>query len=163
MEIIKLITLLLGTALLFISCSAKAPPTLSYQERAFRAHISWQTNGISVTALLTSVPSASDSPDASKTVTLEITSPPSLDGITICQKNGCIRTRLDDLDIDSPYATRLLAVSELFEIDATVNKSTVTELDGKKLNLIEAFSENGKKYSIYLFPTQSCREGYAQR
>lgn len=152
MEIIKLIALLLGTAILFISCSANSPaPTLSYQDKHFRAHISWKINDLAVTAFFTSAPISSES-GSDKSVTLEITAPSTLEGISICKRNGILQTRLGDLKIDSTYAERLFAVSELFDIDATVSKSAVTEMDGKKFNYIEASSSNGQKYTLYLFP-----------
>ena len=149
MEIIKLIALLLGTAILFISCSANTPaPTLSYQDKAFRAHIRWQINDLAVTAFFTSLPSPSGT---DKTVTLEITAPSTLDGIYICKKNGALQTKLGDLRIDSTYAERLFAVSSLFDIDATVTKSGVSEIDGRKFNHIEASSSSGQKYTLYLY------------
>ena len=151
MEIIKLIALLLGTAILFISCSANTPaPTLSYQDKAFRAHICWQINDLAVTAFFTSLP-PSDS-GADKTVTLEITAPSTLEGLSICKKNGALQTKLGDLRIDSTYAERLFAVSSLFDIEATVSKSSVSEIDGQKFNHIEASSPGGEKYTLYLFP-----------
>ena len=150
MEIIKLIALLLGTAILFISCSAASPaPTLSYQDSSFRAHISWSVNGVSLTAFFTSVVSPSGE---GKTVTLEILSPSSLCGITLCKKNGVLQTRLGDMQTDSEQAERLFAVSTLFEIDATVTKSSVCEMDGRKFNLIEAASSSGQKYTLFIFP-----------
>ena len=152
MEIIKLIALLLGTAILFISCSANTPaPTLSYQDKAFRAHICWTANGISVTAFFTSLPPSSPS-GTDKTATLEITAPSTLEGISICKRNGLLQTKLGDLRIDSTYAERLFAISSLFEIDATVTKSAVSEIDGRKFNHIEATSSSGQKYTLYLFP-----------
>ena len=152
MEIIKLIALLLGTAILFISCSAASPaPTLSYQDSSFRAHIRWSANGISLTAFFTSI--VGDDPSGtSRTVTLEISSPSSLCGITLCKRNGILQTKLGDTQIDSPSAERLFAVSSLFDIDATVTKSAVCEMDGRKLNHIEAVSPSGQKYTLLLFP-----------
>ena len=145
MEIIKLIALLLGTAVLFMSCSINAPaPTLSYQDKAFRAHICWTANGISVTAFFTSLPPSSPS-GTDKTATLEITAPSTLEGISICKRNGLLQTKLGDLRIDSTYAERLFAISSLFEIDAS-------EIDGRKFNHIEATSSSGQKYTLYLFP-----------
>ena len=149
MEIIKLIALLLGTAILFMSCSTNSPaPTLSYQDEAFRAHISWQINDIIITAFLTSIPSGSG---MGKTVTLEITSPSTLEGISLCGKNGDLQARLGSFKIDSAYAERLFAVTSLFDIDATVIKSDVTETEGKKFNLIEAISSDEQKYTLLLF------------
>ena len=110
MEIIKLIALLLGTAVLFMSCSVNTPaPTLSYQDKAFRAHISWQINDLTLVGFFSSVPSSSD-PDADKVTTLEITAPSTLCGITLCKKNGSLQTRLGTLTLDSNYAERLFAV-----------------------------------------------------
>ena len=152
MEIIKLIALLLGTAILFISCSATSPaPTLSYQDSSFRAHISWSVNGVTLSAFLTSIAEVSPS-GTGKTVTLEIISPSSLAGVSICKKNGVLQTRLGDMQIASEHAERLFTISSLFEIDATVTKSSVCEMDGRKFNLIEAASSSGQKYSLFLFP-----------
>lgn len=152
MEIIKLIALLLGTAVLFMSCSVNPPaPTLSYQDKAFRAHISWQINDLALVGFFSSIPSSAD-PEADKTLTLEITAPSTLGGITLCKKNGTLQTRLGALTIDSNYAERLFAVSSLFDIDATVTKSSVCEMDGKKLNHIEASSSSGQKYTLFLYP-----------
>ena len=150
MEIIKLIALLLGTAILFISCAANNPaPTLSYQDKAFRAHIRWQTGDLSVTAFFSSIPSTSEE---DKTVTLEISAPPTLEGISIRKKNGILQTKLGDLTVDSTYADRLFAVSELFDIEATVSKSAVCEIDGREFNHIEATSASGQNYTLYLYP-----------
>ena len=152
MEIIKLIALLLGTAVLFISCSVNAPaPTLSYQDKAFRAHISWRINELTLVGFFTSIPSPFDT-ETDKVITLEITSPSTLEGITLCKKNGTLQTKLGSLSLDSSHAARLFAVSSLFDIDATVTKSTVTEIDGKKLNHIEASSSSGQKYTLFLYP-----------
>jgi len=152
MEILKLIALLLGTALIFVSCSASSAPTLSYQEKYFRAQIRWQTNDICATAFFTSVPHAPDSSGSDRTISLEFTSPESLEGLRISKRNGVISADIGGICIESPYAASLLAVSELFAIDATVKKSSVTTLDGKKLNLIEAVSSNGKNFTLFLFP-----------
>ena len=165
MEILKLIALLIGAALIFVSCSANSYPTLSYQEKSFRAHISWQlgadtdpnsdsdsdsdsgSSSYCFSAVYTSRPH-----ENGKDVTLEITSPDELNGLCIGKKNGVFFIHSDDLEISTPFAERLLAVSELFEIDATVTESSIQELDGKKLNMIEARSSDGRCFTLFLFP-----------
>ena len=49
-------------------------------------------------------------------------------------------------------AAQIARQAKVRGIDATVTKSTVTEIDGKKLNHIEASSSSGQKYTLFLYP-----------
>ena len=76
MEIIKLLALLIGSAILFACCTARPAPTLSYQEKAFRAHIICQNDNQTFGAILTSIPSPADQNNPLlRDLTLEFTAP----------------------------------------------------------------------------------------
>ena len=152
MEIIKLLALLIGSAIIFACCTAHPSPNLSYQEKAFRAHIFWQTEDISIGAVITSLPSLDPEQDEARSITLEFTAPESLLGITVCKSGGEVTASLDGMEISAPHAERWLAIAELFDIEATVKESSIETLDGQKLNFIRAVSDDGKEFSLYLFP-----------
>ena len=145
MEIIKLVVILLGSALLFSCCAAPDMPNLSYQQKPFRAHISWNTDNITVSAVLTSIPS--------QDLTLEFISPDSLSGIKIAKSGENICVSLGDMKINAPHALAWLKIADFFNIDATVTESSVTELDGVRLNYIKARADQGEEYSLFLFPS----------
>ena len=150
MEIIKLVVILLGSALLFSCCAAPDQPSLDYQQKPFRAHISWNTDNLTVCAVMTSLPTTDLS---SHNLTLEFTSPDSICGIKITKNGEFTRVSLGDMEIDAPYALGLLNIADFFNIDATVTESSVIELDGVRLNYIKAMSDQGEEYSLFLFPS----------
>ena len=149
MEIIKLIALLLGSALLFTCCSSASMPNLSYQKKSFRAHIFWETPNISVGAIFTSI--AKDEEDtASRIITLEFTSPENLCVIKVTKSGEDTSVSLDGMQISAPYAESYLEIAKFFDIEATVKESSVQELDGVSLNFIRAVSDSGEEYSLHL-------------
>ena len=150
MEIIKLLALLIGSAILLTCCSARPSPNLSYQEKAFRAHVYCQNDNMTFGAIFTSIPSAED--PTKRYVCLEFTSPESLCGIKVCERGGAVTVSLDGMEISAPHAVRWLSLAELFSIDATVKKSALTSIDGQKFNFIKAVSDDGKEFSLYLHP-----------
>ena len=150
MEIIKLVVILLGSALLFTCCSTPDLPNLSYQQKPFRAHISWSTDNTTICAVFTSIPSQDQS---SRTITLEFISPDSLKGIKITSNGESAYASLGNMVIHSPYALLWITIAEFFDIDATVTESSVVELDGVRLNYINATSDQGEEYSLFLFPS----------
>ena len=152
MEIIKLLALLFGCAILFSSCATRPSQNLSYQEKPFRAHLIFESTGASSGAILTSIPSIDADGTPKKALCLEFTSPENLCGIKVEKRDGETKVSLDGLVISSPYAERLLSVSELFDIDATVKESSVETIDGQSLNFIKAVSDDGKEFSIHLYP-----------
>ena len=149
MEIIKLVVILLGSALLFTCCAAPDQPNLDYQQKPFRTHISWNTDNLTVCAVMTSLPATDLSSHA---LTLEFISPDSLGGIKITKNGQNTRVSLGDMEINDPHALGLLNIADFFNIDATVTESSVTELEGVRLNYIKATSDNGEEYSLFLFP-----------
>ena len=153
MEIIKLLALLIGSAILFACCAARPAPTLSYQEKAFRAHIVCQSDEASFGAILTSVPSSEESDTAERNLTLEFTSPDTLCGIKVQKNSHGVTVLLDEMEISAPHAIRWLSIAELFDIEATVKESSIETLDGQKLNFINAVSDDGKEFSLYLYPS----------
>ena len=150
MEIIKLLALLIGSAIIFTCCAARHEPNLSYQEKAFRAHIICQSNEMTFGAIFTSIPSKAE--PSSRALSLEFTSPESLCGIKVSSLGDTLTVTLDDMEISAPHAARWLSLSELFNIEATVKQSSVTELDGQKLNFIKAVSDEGREFSLHLYP-----------
>lgn len=153
MEIIKLLALLIGSAILFACCTARPAPTLSYQEKAFRVHVMCQNDNQTFGAILTSIPSSTENDLPSRDLTLEFTSPESLCGIKVQKQKESITVTLDGIEISAPQAARWLALADLFSIDATVKESSVTDLDGQRVNFIEAVSDDGKEFSLYLYPS----------
>lgn len=150
MEIIKLVVILLGSALLFTCCATPDQPNLSYQQKPFRAHLSWNTDNLTVCAVFTSIPMQDPS---SSTLTLEFISPDSLNGIKITKIGENICVKLDDMEINAPHALTWMKISDFFNIDATVTESSVRELEGVRLNYIKAKSDLGEEYSLFLFPS----------
>ena len=153
MEIIKLLALLIGSAILFTCCAAHPSPNLSYQEKAFRAHVYCQNDDMSFGAILTSIPCPTQDDPHARYQTLEFTAPESLCGIKVSQQNGTVTVSLDGTEISSPEAARWLALTELFDIEATVKESSVTSIDAQKLNFVRAVSDDGREFSLYLFPS----------
>ena len=153
MEIIKLLALLIGSAILFVCCAAHPTPNLSYQEKAFRAHILCNSEDFSFGAILTSIPSPSDTAD--KTITLEFTSPESLCGIKVSKNGEEVTVSLDGMQISAPHVLSWLAIADFFNIDATVKESSIEIIDAQKLNFIKAVSDDGKEFSLYLYPSSS--------
>ena len=151
MEILKLIALFVGSALLFTCCSATTSPNLSYQEKPFRTHISWKTENLSARAILTSIPVIDDNQNKTKNITLEFTSPENLSGIKVSKLGENITVSLDGMKISAPYAERWLEIAKLFDIEATVKESSISELDGVRFNFITAVSDSGEDYSLYLY------------
>ena len=153
MEIIKLLALLIGSALIFTCCTAHPSPKLSYQEKSFRAHVYWQSSDISIGAILTSIPYVSQSGESTRKLTLEFTAPENLCGIKVCQCGEDVTVSLDDMEISEPHAVRWLCIADLFDIEATVKESSVENVDGQKLNFIKAVSDDGREFSLYLYPS----------
>ncbi len=153
MEIIKLLALLIGSVILLASCSARPAPNLSYQEKAFRAHLICENEELSFGAILTSIPSPEASDTRERNLSLEFTSPETLCGIKVHKSNESVTVRLDGMEISAPHAACWLSLAELFDIDATVKQSSVETLDGQKLNFIKAVSDDGREFSIYLYPS----------
>ena len=151
MEIIKLLALLIGSAILFTCCSARQEPNLFYQEKPFRTHIIWKSNDTSFGAILTSLQKKDSSTTPSKQLTLEFTCPESLAGIRVCKDNESTTVTLGELKISSQEAERWLSVSALFEIEATVKESSSIMIDNQSTNLIRAVSDDGKEYTLHLF------------
>ena len=150
MEIIKLIALILGSALLFTCCSSASMPNLSYQKKSFRAHIFWNTTNLSVGAILTSI--VKDEEDAAtRTIILEFTSPENLCGIKVTKSTEGTSVSLDGMQISAPYAESYMEIAKFFDIEATVKESAVRELDGVSLNFIRAVSDIGEEYSLHLY------------
>ena len=145
MEIIKLIALILALSLMLFSCSATESELLSYQEKSFRTHITWQVSSVAFCAVMTSHPDTD-------TRTLEFTSPPSLAGITVkkCQ-NETIAT-LDGIEISSPAVLRLAEIMNLFSISGTMKHPSLTSLSGVKMNRLEITDPCGTLYELYLYP-----------
>ena len=152
MEIIKLLALLIGSAILFACCAAHPEPNLSYQERAFRAHVICESNDFTFGAIFTSIPKNESDDTPLRDITLEFTSPDTLSGIKVQKSGENVRVYLDDMEISAPHAASWLALSELFDIEATVKESSVETLDGQKLNFINAVSDDGREFSLYLYP-----------
>ena len=74
--------------------------------------------------------------------------------LRIVTDNGQLRFDLDfagDVHVRA-YRSAFCTDTPIFEIDATVTKSSVCEMDGRKFNLIEAASSSGQKYTLFLFP-----------
>ena len=150
MEIIKLLALLIGSAILFTCCAARPTPNLSYQEKAFRTHVYCQNENMTFGAIFTSIPS--DDETSCRALSLEFTSPESLCGIKVSKRGDAVRVYLDDMEISAPHAACWLEIAELFNIEATVKESSVTSIDGQRLNFIKAVSDDGKEFSLYLYP-----------
>ncbi len=152
MEILKLIALLIGAALLLGACSYDGDYTLSYQEKSFTADLSWCIDGTEILATLVSI----RNPDASRDLSLSFTYPPSLAGITVTQTGEDTEpsARLGDIEISSPAAVRWLAISQLFELEGEVKNTFVTSIDGVAVNAVEASTERGD-YTVYLMPDNS--------
>ena len=153
MEIIKLLALLIGSVIILTSCAARPAPNLSYQEKPFRAHILCQSDEFSFGAILTSIPSSEEQSASGRDITLEFTSPETLCGIKVHKSGESVTVRLDGMEISAPHALCWLSLAELFDIDATVKHSSVETLDGQKLNFIKAVSDDGKEFSLYLYPS----------
>ena len=153
MEIIKLLALLIGSVIILTSCAARPAPNLSYQEKPFRAHILCQSGELSFGAILTSIPSPQEQGESRRDITLEFTSPETLCGITVHKSGESVTVRLDEMEISAPHALCWLSLAELFDIDATVKHSSVETLDGQKLNFIKAVADDGREFSLYLYPS----------
>ena len=149
MEIIKLLALLIGSALLFACCAAHPEPNLSYQNRAFRAHVVCESGDFTFGAIFTSLPKE---PDSARDISLEFTFPDTLCGIKVEKREEKVTVYLDEVEISAPHAVSWLSLSELFDIEATVKDSSVETLDGQKLNFINAVSDDGREFSLYLYP-----------
>ena len=145
METIRLIALLILITFILVSCSENPQKMLSYQEKPFRAHISWQVDSLPFCAIITSYPAANS-------LTIEFTSPPSVSGITVKKSTDNTTVTLDGIEISAPHLSLFAAISELFSIDGSIKKSFVTKLSGTKLNCAEIVSSSGKEYCLYLYP-----------
>ena len=145
MEIIRLVALILSLSFLLISCSPSPTDLLSYQEKSFRAHLSFEIDSLKIGAVMTSH-------DATDTLIIEFNSPPSLAGITVKKCGEECTVSLGDLEISSNNASRFAELSKIFEISGTLKKSSVESLSGIKFNRIELFnSQNNEKYVLYLY------------
>ena len=152
MEIIKLLALLIGSAILFACCAAHPAPNLSYQEKAFRAHILCESDNFSFGAILTSIPLKDSEESAERDLTLKFISPDTLCGIKVQKRGEKVTVSLNEMEISAPHALSWLALAELFDIEATVKESSVESLDGQKLNFINAVADDGREFSLYLYP-----------
>ncbi len=149
----KALTFICVLSIIFISCTRTHVdrPLLSYQQKAFKAHISWQIGDTAATAIFTSIPT-----DIGKSLTLEYTAPESLAGISVTKNTEETALFYSDLKIPSEIAASMMAVASFFDIDATLTESTVEEIDGVRFNRITVRAQNGESYSILLYPsTQS--------
>ncbi len=145
MEIIRLIALILSLSLLLISCAASPSELLSYQEKNFRAHLSWNLDSLKLGAIVTS----RHNPDS---ITVEFTSPPSLSGITVKKCGGETTVTLDGMQINSTDVCRLAEISRIFEISGALKKNSVESVSGIKLNRVELFdSTKNETYTLYLY------------
>lgn len=145
MEIIRLIALLLSLSLLLCSCAESPSKLLSYQEKNFRAHVSFQLESLSIGAVITS----RHEPDY---IIIEFTSPPSLSGITVKKCGGTTTVTLGDMQLESTEYCRLAEISSLFEISGVLRKSSVESISGKKFNRIELFdTDKNEGYTLYLY------------
>ncbi len=145
MEIIRLIALILSLSLLLISCAASPSELLSYQEKNFRAHLSWQVESLKMGAIVTSRHDLDF-------MTIEFTSPPSLSGITVKKCGEETSVTLGDMEIKSAEVCRLAEISRLFEISGTLKKSSVESVSGIKLNRVELFdSTKNETHTLYLY------------
>ena len=144
METIKLIALLILISFILISCSQSPEKMLSYQEKPFRALLTWQTNGASFIAVMTSYP-------ASDTLTIEFTSPASVSGITVKKSAEQTTVTLDGIEITAPELSRFASIAKFFNIDGSITKSSVTSISGAKANYIEILDASKEKYRLYLY------------
>ena len=145
MEIIRLIALILALSLMLFSCAPDTSELLSYQEKSFRAHLTWQNSSVTFSAVMTSRPDI-------YTKTLEFTAPPSLEGITVEKCGEVVTTTLDGIEIVSPTLLRLAEITTLFSISGTMKRPALTYLSGVKMNRVEITDPSGKPYELYLYP-----------
>lgn len=154
METIKLYSLII--CLLFLlslsSCSSLSDP-LSYQKRDFRACISWEEQGVQFCALLTS----RTDENSQKHLSLEYQKPDSLCSLTVKKDALGTSATFEGLEVSSTHAGRLIAIADLFEIDATLTKSSVEEHSGARLNLAHLVDAQGRPYTVYLYETGTPR------
>jgi len=150
MEIIKMIALALSAILLLTACSPNDSYSLEYQEHPLRALLAFEHSGISVTALLSIIPKSNSDGVIERDVTLTFRSPNSLAGITIEQTGGNIYTSCGDLKISDSAADAWLEVAELFNIDGTIKRIYISDIQGQDYNCVEALGNDGKDYKIYL-------------
>ena len=148
MEIIKLIALSLAAVLILTACASSNKELLSYQQSSFRAHVSWQLEDECFEALLTSVITG-----GARTLSLEFTAPDELVGVCVHRAGDKAIASLGEFEISSPAANRLLAITEFFNIDATLKESSLERIDGTDFNKIEATNADGDLYTLYLSPT----------
>ena len=146
MAIIRLIALILSLAFFLFSCSAAKNNSLSYQEKPFRAVITWQIDSLSLAAKLTSSPE-------SDSATLEFTSPSSLEGVILKKEGEKITLTLNELEISEAHLSRLAEITDFFKIDASIKKSSVTTISGTKLNCLQMLDANGEIFTVYLYPS----------
>lgn len=165
MEILKLIALLIGTVILFSACAPDEAYALSYQEKSFSAGLAWSVEGININATLTSIRNE----DATRDLTLSFSAPESLAGITVLQRGdgSDALVKLGELEISSPGALRWLALREMFELEGDVEDTYLSDIDGVKVNAVEASTTSGD-YTVYLLPSSAlprriCGEVNGQR
>ena len=160
MEIIKLLALVLGAALMLSACAAYDYDVLSYQEGEIRAEICWTVGEVRMGAEIhISAPKQAESGDdgdgmraESRDVSLTFNYPDSLGGISVSRVDGKVTASLGEVIIDDPEISGWLEIENFFNIEADVKDTYVTEIDGTKVNYIEAVSDDDRTYGIYLIP-----------
>ena len=154
MEILKVIALLLGAAILLTSCSVYGKKELTYQKGAFRAEIEWESDGTkfsaSVTAGAPRPPAEGEDIDSViRDIEMCFLSPESMRGIKVTRTNGEVGAALGDIEIDSGALAGYLAAADLFDVSGEVKDIELVDSESGRLTRIDV-RDGDAEFSVYL-------------
>lgn len=142
MEILKIIALILCPLIFLSSCVQTNERALDYQDYPFSAIISIEFDELSAVAELCSQPT-----ESGLDMTLKFTSPDSLAGIELKDKNGKVTASLGELVFSEALSLNL---AELFSVDGKINKISQAKIGAVNCNCLDIISNNGESYKVYI-------------
>lgn len=143
----------LGSLILILSLSscASAPHLPDYREGIIDAEIVW-CDGTTELSMRVHIEAASDN-QTSRDLTVELLTPPALEGIIITRKADEISVACGEMQANAEALSSYLYPTDLLLTTGVITPVTQTELDGVKVQYAQIQKENeNESYELFLSP-----------